>query len=321
MLHILLLSAAALAGIYFTFKYFSLISAIKKIVRDMDDIQQDLSQNQMLHLPIPDRHLKNLLCAMNSALEEIQKERRAYENREREFQKQIENISHDLRTPLTVILGYLKLFRKSRLSRPLCQEDLEETLEIVEQKAESMKQLVDAFYDYSRLNAGDYELSLKPVDISRMLRETLLGSYTLLEKADLKVDALIPEHPVWVMGEETALDRILSNLFQNAGRYADTWLQIDIREESEKIILTFSNDTRRLSPGDIPYLFERFYMQDKSRHQDGTGLGLTVSKALAEEMNGTLSVYIPKYPDACRAEALTVSFELVLPNPALTLPE
>lgn len=259
MLYILLLAVSVLIGGYFIFRYFSLVCALNKLVQDINDIQQDLSRNQMLHLPIPDRHLGRLLCAFNAALENIQKERQTYEKREKEFQKQIENISHDLRTPLTVILGYLKLFRRSCDPRSISYEDLDETLSTVEHKAEAMLHLVDAFYDYSRLNAG---------------------------------------------------------------RYADSWLKITINEESEKTVISFFNDTRKLSGEDTSHLFERFYMQDDSRHQSGTGLGLTVARALAEEMNGMLRVNAEEWDktdkdvvdDACGAGALTVCFELYLPS-------
>lgn len=114
MLSAILLFITVIIGGYFIFRYVSLIGAIEKIIGDLEEIQHDLTQNQMLHLPIPNRHLRKLLCVFNSTLEEIQKERQKYEKREKEFQRQIENISHDLRTPLTVILGYLKLFKKSQ---------------------------------------------------------------------------------------------------------------------------------------------------------------------------------------------------------------
>lgn len=224
----------------------------------------------MLHLPIPNRHFRNLLCEFNSALEEIQKERQNYEKREKEFQKQIENISHDLRTPLTVILGYLNLFRKSHKEQLSQNKELEETINIMERKAEMMKSLAEQFYNYSRFNGAEDEL--------------------LLEQAQLKVDIHIPNRPIWVWGEASALERIFLNLFQNAGRYADTLLQIAIEEQEGEVSVSFTNDTRILSEEDIPHLFDRFYMQDDSRNQGGTGLGLTVAKSLAERMGAALTV-------------------------------
>ncbi len=308
----LLMILIVLCG-YIVFRYVSLIHGIREIVRELQEIQKDLTQNQMLHLPMPDRHLSGLLYTFNCALKSLQAERLEYEKREKDFQKQIENISHDLRSPLTVILGYLKLFRKSPAAQYSDCPELDETLEIVEHKAESMKQLVEEFYDYSRVNAGDFVLKAEPVDISRLLRESLMGNFALLEQAHLTVEAVIPEHPVWVSGGESPVDRILFNLFQNAGRYAHSWLRIAVEEEPAAVFVLFSNDTLLLSREDIPRLFDRFYMQDASRSQSGTGLGLTVAKALAEEMHGSLQAYVMESQEAGEKDALTVCFKLRLP--------
>lgn len=282
----------AVVGSYFSFRYFSLLYSFRKITKELNEIQIDLTQNQILHLPMPDRHLGKLLYSFNRTLEEIRLERQKYEKREKEFQRQIENISHDLRTPLTVILGYLKLIKKADKNPSTRNKELEETLDIIQQKAEIMKTLVTQFYDFSRLNTGDYVLPLNNVDISRALRESLMGNYQILEQAHLEVEITIPDRPLWVLGEKSALERIFLNLLQNASRYADSYLCISIKEDEQNISILFVNDTRILSEEDVPRLFDRFYMQDTSRNQGGTGLGLTVAKLLAEEMGATLNATI-----------------------------
>lgn len=292
MLYIILIFIVVIIGVYFAFRYFSILYAFNQIIKEIGDIQLDLTQNQILHLPIPNRYLGNLLSSFNTTLVEIQKERQKYENREKEFQRQIENISHDLRTPLTVILGYLKLIKKSENYKKTVSKELVETIGIIEYKAEVMKNLVNQFYDFSRINAGDYKLQLGKVDVSRTLREFFMGNYQILEQAHLKVDIDIPDYPIWGLGEESALERIFLNLLQNASRYADTYFCISVKEYKENILISFINDTQIISEDDVPYLFDRFYMQDNSRNQGGTGLGLTVAKSLAEEIGATLIVNI-----------------------------
>lgn len=293
----ILLLVFAAGVIFYMIRYYSLIAAIKQIRRELDDACQDLTQNQMLHLPLPSSPLAELLCSVNAALEGIQKERQHYERREKEFQSQIENISHDLRTPLTVILGYLRLFRKSGMflsddaaKDPRAQkQELLETITILEQKAEVMNHLVSQFYDYSRFNSGSYEIELQRIDASRILRESLMGSYQILQQNELEVDVRLIDHAVWVLGDTAALERIFLNLFQNAARYADTWLRIAMEEHETEISIFFENDSRTLDREDVPYIFERFYIQDHSRSHGGTGLGLTVAKSLAEKMEGMLT--------------------------------
>lgn len=307
MLYLILIIIAVIIGGYFAFRYFTILYAFKLIIKEISDIQQDVSQNQILHLPIPNRHLGKLLSSFNTTLEEIRKERQKYEKREKEFQRQIENISHDLRTPLTVILGYLKLISKSE------DKELVETIDIIEHKAKIMKDLVTQFYDFSRLNAGDYEISLNNIDVSRILRESFMGNYQILEQAHLQIEIDIPDYPIWVLGEESALERIFLNLFQNAGRYANTYLHVSIKECKQNISILFINDTRVLSEDDISHLFERFYIQDSSRNQGGTGLGLTVAKSLAEEMGAKLNAYIINKESASpKIETFKICFELSL---------
>lgn len=310
MAYMILFIIVVVTGGYFTFRYFSLIYAIEKVTRELDDMQQDLTQNQILHLPLPCRQLGRLLSSFNVTLEEIQKERQKYAKREKEFQKQIENISHDLRTPLTVILGYLKLIKKSQSNQTTVNEELEEAMDIVRHKAEIMKNLVTQFYDFSRLNAGDYQLSLGKVDVARTLRESLMGNYQILEQTHLEIEIDIPERPIWGSGDEGALERIFLNLFQNAGRYADTFLYISIKEYEGNVSVSFTNDTQILSEDDLSHLFKRFYMQNDSRNQGGTGLGLTVAKSLAEGMGATLDAAVLDENSAKNKS--TICFELCM---------
>lgn len=289
-----LLGILAVTASFFTIRYFTIVFALRQVNKDLQDIQKNLAQNQILRLPVPHKELKNTLRIFNNILEEIRKERQESEKREKEFQKQIENVSHDLRTPLTVILGYLKLIRKNIHPFDLHKE-LAEALQIIEQKADAMKNLVTQFYDFSRINAGDYSLALDSIDISRILRESLMGNYQVLEQSHLEIQANIPEHPIWVLGQVTALERVFLNLLQNAGRYADSFLHIAVIEEELNTSVLFINDTHKLTRADIPQLFGRFYMQSGSRNQGGTGLGLTVAKSLAEEMEGTLEADIIEY--------------------------
>ena len=305
-----LLFLALIIGGFFAFRYFSLLYAMKKTEEEIREIQQDLTQNQMLHLPVPSPALGRLLNSFNKVLEEIREERIGYEHREKEFQKQIENTSHDLRTPLTVILGYLRMLKKHPQAGPAKDPELADTLRILEQKAERMNTLVNQFYDYSRLCAGDFKMEMEKTDLSRVLRESLMENFRILEEAHLKVEADLPSHPLWIMGNQPALERIFLNMFQNGGRYAETVFQIAVKEEDQEIFISFTNDTKKLSPEDLPRLFDRFYIQDSARSQGGTGLGLTVARSLAEEMGGTLEVSVPEIPEKEKTQNLIVCFEL-----------
>ena len=153
-------------------------------------------------------------------------------------------------------------------------------------------------------------MEMEKTDISRVLRESLMENFRILEEAHLKVEADLPSHPLWIMGNQPALERIFLNMFQNGGRYAESVFQIAVKEEKQEVSISFTNDTKKLSPEDVPRLFDRFYIQDSSRSQGGTGLGLTVARSLAEEMGGTLEVSVPEIPEKEETQDLIVCFEL-----------
>ena len=271
-----LFSVAIVIAVYFATRFFLLKKAMKEANREFQDILKDIQQNQILHMAMPDKEL------VNQALEQIRTERQEYEKRERAFQSEIENISHDLRTPLTVILGYLKLMKGQK------ETDIE-MVETIERKAKTMQRLVTDFYDLSRLSARDYEVEIKETDVGRILRESLMDSYHILEKRALELEAEIPEHIIEVLGDASALERIFLNLIQNAGRYAQSFLHVFVREQKQQVWICFENDAFNVTEADVEHLFERFYRKDRARTQEGTGLGLTVAKQLAEAMEAKLT--------------------------------
>lgn len=290
MLIFLSLLSLALA-LYFAVRLYLIKNALKETEKDLQSIRKDISKNQVLHLPLPDHDLEELMKTINSALDAVRNERKEYARRENEFQSQIEAISHDLRTPLTVILGYLGFLQKQRTSLTLEQREM---LDVIERKTRSMEKLISQFYDYSRITAGDYEISTDEIDAGRILREVFTENCIILEESHLNVIADLPNYPIWVLGEKTALDRIFSNLFQNVGRYAHNYLKIFISDNEEKVQIIFENDTQKITEKEVSYIFNRFYMADASRNNGGTGLGLTIAKCLAEEMGGSLDADLIK---------------------------
>lgn len=274
---------AALAGA-FAFRYFSLKRGLREMDRELLEIRRELSRNRILHLPLPDRDLERVLCSVNELLEEIRGKRLCYEKREREFQKLIENVSHDLRTPLTVILGYLKWSKKAEPS------EIPDSLAVLERNAHAMERLVSQFYDFSRLQTEDYVPELTEVDVCRILRECIASHYLMLEEAQLELHISLPPHPLMVWANEETLERIFANLLQNAARYALGGLTVRAEESQEgEVRLSFENQAEGMTEDEVSHLFDRFYRNDSARRQGGSGLGLTVARSLAERIGGKLT--------------------------------
>lgn len=318
---------------------------LKKCIRqagqDLAEIMASPDENRILLAATPSYEVEQLLRQVNHYIEFHQRERIIWQQQERALQEQIENISHDLRTPLTSILGYLELVDDGSLSR----ED-QEALAVVGRKSRYLQGLIRNFYDLSRLERADMRLPQEPVEITRLIRETVLSYFSEFEERHLAVELALPESAVFLMGSREALERILHNMIQNALRYARSCFRICVycadkhvhvidsggnrqeawdkqsakdRQETEdkqsakdrqeigsgqsardiqitgtsdiagknQICLDFINDTEHLTQADIPYLFDRFYTADHARPGGSTGLGLTISKLLAEAMGGT----------------------------------
>lgn len=296
--------------VYFAFRYFALERVLRETALELTQIQDNVLQNRILHLPLPDKGLERLMESVNGVLEQIRRERQAYEKREREFQQQIENISHDLRTPLTVILGYLK-WLKSPAGNASFQ--LAESLDVLERSARSMEHLVSQFYAFSRLSGPDFALELESLDVCRLLRESLADNCRLLEKPDFRLDCHLPEHPLMARGNKYACERLFANLLTNVERYAHSYLEVRMRESRGQIQVVFQNDSMELRENDVPNLFNRFYRNDIARSKGGSGLGLTIAKSLAEAMEGSLTVQaLPPTEGSMDGRKIAVRFTLTL---------
>ncbi len=276
-------------------------NALRRSAGELREIRKEIEENRILKMETGDRDLEVLLKEINDTLHEIRREKTDFIRREKEFQRQIEDISHDLRTPLTSILGYLKLMDTENMSR----EEQEDFL-VIQKKAEVLQRLIRQFYDFSRAVSWDYTPVLEAIDIAKLLRETVLDSYDELERRHISCRIEIPDSPVWVTGNIEAAERVISNLLQNAKRYGKKYLHICLAEERDTTILFFENDRGDLSEEEFGHLFDRFYVKDKARGSQGTGLGLTIARSLMEKMKGSLQGKL--------VEPKGISFQAVFKN-------
>lgn len=254
----------------------------------LEEIGQNPNSNRILHISFPDKEAEAFLEAVNAYLSLARTQQAAAHNRERELRAQIENISHDLRTPLTALIGYLELLDEDGLSA-----ENREMVEAVRAKAKSLQRLIGNFYDLSRLELNDYHLQPERLDVARFARELTLTYYQQFEEKGLSVYMTdVSEKPLYIVADAGALERIFSNMLQNALRYAHSYLRMKVFQENDTLYILFENDTASLQPEDMKHLFERFYMSERSRTSQGSGLGLTISKLLAEAMGGSVEAQL-----------------------------
>jgi len=249
--------------------------AAKKMREQMAD-----ETTTRLALPCPSAGAEELLCCLNDLLELRQEERADYRRKEQALRQQIANVSHDLRTPLTSILGYLQLLEQEELS----PEKRREYFQVIEGRARTLQTFIATFYDLSRIEGGELPLEREKVDLARALSDQLAAAYEQIEETGLSVEVELASGlpPVWA--DRGAVTRIFSNLLTNALRHGTDTLSIKLYLEGAQIVSAFSNRADDMTAEDAAHVFERFYTADKMRTGQSTGLGLAIVKALAERM-------------------------------------
>ena len=276
MAHVLLavaLVAALAAAAFLAARYALLKRSLRQADRELGEIVGHLEDNRIVRLPAPDADLEALLGTVNRALAGIRAQAAACARHEAELKAQVEHVSHDLRTPLTSIRGYLALVDDAALDA-----EAREALGTVRRKAASLERLVAQFYE----------------------------QYRLLADRGLDVRLDVPEHAVLARANGEAVERVLANLLHNAGKYAKTALEVSMAGEGAgaagaggRVAVEFANDAEGLSESALSRLFQPFFMADASRAQEGSGLGLAIARHLLERMGGSIEASSEQREGAC----------------------
>ncbi|BDE88335.1 Alkaline phosphatase synthesis sensor protein phoR [uncultured Flavonifractor sp.] len=233
-----------------------------------------------VRMAAPNRAAEDLLSAVNRLLELREADEAEHRRQEHAIRQQISNISHDLRTPLTSILGYLQLLEGDSLT----VEERREYLGIVRGRAKALQSLITSFYDLSRLEGGEYPLSREKVDLYHVLSELVAEFYNDFEQSgfDMTVE-LAPGLPA-VTADPAGVLRVFTNLIRNALEHGQKRMSILLYRQEETVVSAFSNDAAGLTREDVEHVFDRFFTADKMRTGQSTGLGLAIVKALVGQM-------------------------------------
>lgn len=240
--------------------------------------------NAQITLSSSNREIVDLARAINAALEGKGKSEIEHKKIDLELRQAIANMSHDLRTPLTSIIGYIQLMDDPNLSN----DEKTEYKDIVKRRAESLQTLISSFYDLSRLEAKEYNFELGTVHLDKILYDLIASFYRDFLNKNIEPVIDILEKAAPAIADENAVRRIFSNLIQNALKYGNEFMSISLRQNESYIITTFTNDTSNLKEEDTLRIFERFFTADRTRSNKSTGLGLAITKELVEQMGHTI---------------------------------
>ena len=259
---------------------------LKKISQKLEEIQDtDSDENVMVFTD--NKVLMDLAAQINRLLENQRKVKVDYRRSEISSKKMLSNISHDIKTPMTVILGYLEIMR-------LNSSGENEMLLKVEQKAQRVMELINQFFTLAQLEAGDTEITISKIDVCEACRENVLDFYELLTQKEFQVDVDIPEEAVFVRGNKDALQRILFNLISNVVRYGSDgkYMGMFLRSDEKYIYIDVVDKGKGIERAFAQNVFERLFTMEDSRNREiqGNGLGLTIAQNLAHQLGGEITL-------------------------------
>lgn len=283
----LILIAAGILVLFLLWQYIPLKKQIRSLSRQME-AQTCGASEKMLDISLIDRDLEFLTGILNKYNIRQRQAISGAIRHEEHLKESIANISHDLRTPLTVILGHLQLLENEKLTPKQLQHVI-----AIRNKAERMKELVETFYDLSVLDEQPKKPVLESFNLSNLLLNLITENAPALEAKGIIPDISLPEYSVYLYSDKAMVERILQNLLTNAIRYSAGIIAIMLEQkENKKILFRIENTVQEGIDIDTERLFERFYTGDKSRHDGSTGLGLAVVQSLVSALNGTITAGI-----------------------------
>ena len=271
---------------------------LKKSTREIKvafDHILNTNTNRLIDISCRDKYICELAESINIQLRKLRSERQRFQQGNLEIKECITNISHDLRTPLTAICGYIDLLKQEETS-----EDVNRYIKIIENRTEVLKQLTEELFYYSVVTSILDETSLDDVVLNSVLEESISAYYAVLKGYKITPNISIPEKKIKRKLNKNALCRIFANIISNAVKYSDGDLNIVLSESGE---IVFSNHASGLNEIQLGKLFNRFYTVETAKKS--TGIGLSIAKMLTEQMNGTIDA------DYCNGE---ISIRILFPK-------
>lgn len=248
------------------------------------------SENGFVLIPTDNDSIKRLDAVLNALLQDFYTKKSEFEQTQKAMAQVLTNISHDIRTPLTVLKGNSEMLSNitSNFSVP---ENIHAMAVKIDRKADDLIMTINAYFTMSKITSGDFSIKLQKENISRIYQDIILDYYDMLERQQFEVDIQIPDTPIFACTDKEALQRILRNLIDNAIRHGGDGKYISLRltAGNSKSIIEIEDHGNGMSPQKQKQIFTRNYTTD--RKSSGSGLGLAISKHLAVQIGAELKVY------------------------------
>lgn len=256
---------------------------IKSISRQLDFIKNH-ETNMIISGNGGDRSINELRDKINDFILDMAKLKKEYFDKQVNVKDTITSLSHDIRTPLTSLDGYLQLLSKS--NNP---DEQERYLGIIQKRIKSLKGIMEELFTYAKLQNDSYEIKSEKCCINKILLDVLFSFYSDFKKKGIEPKIQIGEDNLYVLGNEAALIRVFQNLIKNGLEHGEKYIRVQMEHVSEQVNIIFANKFESSEKIDTERIFDMFYKADSARSHNSTGLGLAIVKELVLRMNGTIT--------------------------------
>ena len=251
--------------------------SLKKQLRKIE--KQDYFKER-INISLNDKDIEKLAETINNNMRENKQIEIDIMKREERLKQNISDIAHDLRTPLSSIMGYITLLDNCT------EKEKKEYINIIQRKSEELNLLINNFYEVSLLDNSSLKIDITSIDIVQVIMDIVISNYALIKNNKIEINNRVPEKQIKIYGEEITCKRIIQNLVSNSIKYSTGYISIELDELENEVVFTIKNNVSNLKESDIEHLFERFYTVDKSRNRSGSGLGLYIVKLLLNKIGG-----------------------------------
>ena len=273
-----IVAVAVLALAMLALYLLSLRRAIREVADELEEkLQTDT--NTLIDISTGDRAVRALAARINTQLRALRRERLRLQNGDAQLKAAVTNVSHDLRTPLTAICGYLDLLEQEPHS-----ENSRRYLAVIRERTETMRALTEELLQYSVVTSVPDALNREPVSVNDILEQSLADFYGVFSGRGIAPVIQMPEQPVIRTLDAAALRRVFGNILSNAAKYSDGDLTVSLTPEGT---VTFTNHAHGLGRVQAERLFDRFFTVESAN--GSTGLGLSIARQLTEKMGGQIT--------------------------------
>ncbi|WP_188995772.1 sensor histidine kinase [Paenibacillus nasutitermitis] len=232
-----------------------------------------------------DRQIESLAAEVNRQSDLVVEAQAQQRRTENELRQAVANISHDIRTPLTSIFGYIQLLESDELTL----EEKQTYVLVVKNRTKRLQGLLNDFFELSVIESPDYPMKTERLRLNNLLPDIVMGLFDRFEEQRITPLLQLPESEVVIYADESAVRRVAENLLLNTIKHTSGEVRISLSKRPDTVMLTIANEAKDLAGNDLNRLFDRFYTADQTRSGEGTGLGLSIARSLMMKMNGSLS--------------------------------